>query len=409
MSLLNPIKQKDRVPVVDSLRGLALLGIMVANIPFAEGNTNQIYDSSRHLVASQNLDSTLETLISLFIDKKFITIFSILFGFGFYIQLQRAREQGINFEGYYLRRMLALLVIGSVHAYFFWFGDIIRDYAICGMFLLLIYRWKTKKILITGIVFTVFLTALTFIINGALEIPDYRYDTSIIHEHPVTDSYWRYLQINATIDPFVNFLQDSPITLIFCFGNMLIGYWLGKTKFFETYPGSRKLSKSYLFFGLVIGIACSYLFIQVTNGALELTAGLIWLPFVIVAGMLLQSCCYILLFMHLFQIEKVKNILSLFAPVGQMALTNYILQTSLYLLVFFHWTGLLKLYGKVSFAETVIVGILFFTVQVLFSRWWMKTRLQGPVESIWKKFSYRFTSKKFQSQNKFTSRQTVKS
>ena len=94
MSLLHPIKQKDRVPVVDSLRGLALLGIMVANIPFAEGNTNQIYDSSRHLVASQNLDSTLETLISLFIDKKFITIFSILFGFGFYIQLQRAREQG---------------------------------------------------------------------------------------------------------------------------------------------------------------------------------------------------------------------------------------------------------------------------------------------------------------------------
>ena len=198
MNLLQPIKQQDRLAVVDSLRGLALLGILLANIPFQAENSNNVYGSSQHLVASQYLDSLLQTLVSLLIDKKFITIFSILFGFGFYIQVKRAEEKGINFKWYYLRRMFVLFIIGCIHAYFFWFGDIIRDYAICGMLLLLIYKWRAKKILITGIIFTVFITGLIFILNGALGVPNYRYDTAIIDEHPITGSYWRYLQINAT-------------------------------------------------------------------------------------------------------------------------------------------------------------------------------------------------------------------
>ena len=92
-----------------------------------------------------------------------------------------------------------------------------------------------------------------------------------------------------------------------------------------------------------------------------------------------------------------------------VAMTNYILQTLLYLLFFFHWPGMLKLYGKISFAETFIVGFLFFTGQVFFSRWWMKNHEQGPVEGAWKKFSYRFFSKSVHPQKKFTSHQTVKS
>ena len=409
MSSLQPLRHEDRLAVVDSLRGLALLGILLANIPFQGENNSMVYESSQHLVASQKVDSILQTLVSIFIDKKFITIFSILFGFGFYIQLKRAEGKGISFKSYYFRRMFALLVIGCIHAYLFWFGDIIRDYAICGMLLLLVYKWRAKKILITGLILNVFLTGLIFIINGVLGVPNYRYDTSIIHEHPTTGSYWRYVEINATVDPFVNFLQDSPITLVFCFGNMLIGYWMGKTKFFETYAVNRKPSKTISFFGLAVGLACSYLFLQVTSGRIELTPALIWLPFLIVAGMLIQSNSYILIFAHLFQMKKIRKLLSFFVPLGRMALTNYILQTLLYLLFFFHWPGMLKLYGEISFAETFIVGLLFFTGQVFFSRWWMKNHEQGPVEGAWKKFSYRFFSKSVHPQKKFTSHQTVKS
>jgi len=374
-----PVRKQDRIEVVDALRGLALLGILLANVPYQEPATGLT-----------KLDSILQMLTHLLIDKKFITIFSILFGFGFYIQLKRAEEQGIAFRAYYLRRMFILLLIGCLHGYLLWYGDITRDYAICGMFLLLVYKWPAKRILIIAIIVAVFGTGLVFILNGVLGLPDYNYDTSIIKLHPITSSYLHYLQINARVDPFVNFINDSPITLVFCFGNMLLGFWMAKSGFFENYTALARTRKFLMLAGATIGIVCSYLFVQVTSGKLELTPSLLWLPFVIVAGMLLQSQFYISLFIQLFNRDTWRKFLQVFSPVGKMALTNYLLQTFFYLLVFFHWTNGLKLFARVSLFETYLLAISFFFLQVLFSRWWMKSHEQGPLESLWKKLSYRF-------------------
>jgi uncharacterized protein len=375
MCSFGPVKKEERLLVVDSLRGLALLGILLANIPFAEG-------------LGHGLDNALKVLTHLFIDKKFITIFSILFGFGFAVQLRKAGEAGINFKPYFTKRMLVLLLIGCMHAYLFWFGDIIRDYAICGLILLIVCHWPAKKILVAGSIVTVILTALVFITNGALGIPDYNYDRAIINEHPVTDSYWRYLQVNATVDPFVNFSQDSPITLVFCFGNMLIGLSMGKMGFFREYSKFRTARKILMLTGAPIGILCSYLLWQIMSGELEVTAGLIWLPVVVVAGLLLQSLFYISLFITLFDKNKWKPWLSAFAPVGKMALTNYLLQTAFYVLLFFHWTNGPGLYGKLTVAQTYLVALGLFGLQVLYSSWWMLRYEQGPVEWLWKRLSY---------------------
>ena len=81
-------------------------------------------------------------------------------------------------------------------------------------------------------------------------------------------------------------------------------------------------------------------------------------------------------------------------PVGKMALTNYLLQTVFYLVLFFHWTNGLKLYGRLTITETYLVALGLFLVQVIFSTWWMKKHEQGPVENIWKKLSYKFTGSK---------------
>jgi uncharacterized protein len=190
-----------------------LLGILIANIPYAD----QANVSGNGGAAGQlDSDKVLNFLFHLLIEKKFITIFSMLFGFGFYVQLKRAEEKGVDFKSYFLKRMTILLLIGCVHAYVFWFGDIIRDYAICGMFLLIVYKWKPKRVLIVAIVFSLFLTGSVYIANGLFKLQEYPYDTSIAAEFPTTTSYWRYLYINARIDPFVNFIHDSPITLVFC-------------------------------------------------------------------------------------------------------------------------------------------------------------------------------------------------
>jgi len=382
MELLQPLETKKRFEPVDALRGLALFGILLANVPFAE---------SINTVTGQ-IDSTLSFLFHLLIEKKFITIFSILFGFGFYIQVKKAADAGINFRTYYFKRMLILFLIGCIHAYLFWFGDIIRDYALCGIFLLFVYKWSSKKILITAIVFSVILTATVFIANS-VSGPQYSYDTSIVSDHPLTGSYSQYLWINARIDPFVNFLQDSPITLVFCFGNMLFGFWMAKACFFQQ-PGKFKLvRKKLIIIGGLMGISASYTFWLVTSGKLELTPALLWLPYVIVAGMVLQSLFYISAFISLFQSPRWKKILSVFIPVGQMSLTNYLLQTLFYLLLFFHWTHGLRLFGKINMTETYLIAILFFGMQVVFSKTWLKNHDQGPVEAVWKNLSYKFSKK----------------
>ena len=145
MSSFRPIEDQYQIRVVDALRGLALLGILVANIPIAN-NADEVYAGSRMFLGTSGSDKWLEMLFHFFIDKKFITIFSMLFGFGFYIQLKRAEEQHVAFRSYYFKRMLILLLIGCLHAYLIWFGDITRDYAICGIFLLMVYHWPVKAL-----------------------------------------------------------------------------------------------------------------------------------------------------------------------------------------------------------------------------------------------------------------------
>jgi uncharacterized protein len=389
MNPFSPLEKQKRLTVVDALRGLALFCILLANIPFS-GENGSLYHTRTLVLGSPGIDKVLDIVFHLLIEKKFVAIFSILFGFGFYMQIKRAEEKGIAFRAYFVRRMIILFLIGCVHAYFFWFGDIIRDYAICGIFLLLVYKWPVKRILITAIIFSVFLTALIFILNGALGLQEYSYDKAIFLEHPVTTSYWRYLQINVTIDPFRNFVQDSPITLVFAFGCMLIGFLMGKSGFFVQPNQFNKAIKRMIIIGSTTGITCSYLFWLVTTGQLELTPALIWLPLVIVAGLLLQSLFYIAAFVKLFQRTAFKKILMLFAPVGQMALSNYLLQTVFYLLFFFSWTHGSQLYGKITLTETYLVAVLLFAIQTILSKWWLKKHSQGPVEYVWKKLSYKF-------------------
>ena len=144
MDTFQPIQKFDRVRVVDALRGFALFAILFANVPFTE-NADIIYKTRTFVLASPGTDKVLDGILHLLIDKKFVAIFSILFGFGFYVQLKRAEERGIAFKKYFLIRMLLLLTIACIHAYFLWFGDIIRDYAICGMLVLLVYKWSPKK------------------------------------------------------------------------------------------------------------------------------------------------------------------------------------------------------------------------------------------------------------------------
>jgi uncharacterized protein len=109
--------------------------------------------------------------------------------------------------------------------------------------------------------------------------------------------------------------------------------------------------------------------------------------------MVLQSLCYVSAFVQLFQHPVMQRVLSIFEPVGRMALTNYLMQTAFYSLLFFSWTHGLRLYGKLSLTETYLLALLLFGCQVVVSCWWLKRYQQGPVEAVWKSLSYRLAQK----------------
>ena len=371
----------SRLANVDALRGFVLFGILLANLP---------YDKNSALFSAT--DRSLDFLFHLLIDKKLITIFSILFGFGFFMQMQKAEREGLHFPKYFLIRMIILFAIGSLHAYGLWFGDIIRTYAFGGICLLFVYSWPIKRLLWLALFFNILLTGVIFIGNAALEWQSYGYDPKFAEELPIAKSFGRYYYLNFTIDPWKNFLQDMPLTLSFTFGNMLLGMILGRTGFFHQAASLSKFKRRIIPIGFTLGLAGSFVFYLLQAGNLEMGLSLIWLPFVLVACMLAQSLGYISLFLWFFNKKGTNGLLRIFIPVGQMALTNYVMQSLLYLLVFFHCTHLSSLFGKASLSSTYFIGLLFFAFQLWLSPRYLKKFGQGPLEKVWRMLTRRLTA-----------------
>jgi uncharacterized protein len=125
----------DRAHVLDALRGLAIFGILLANMQHFTGWA--LLDSAaRAALPLASANHVTEFLIAWFIDGKFYSLFSLLFGIGFAVMLTRAAGNGRDFRAYFRRRLSILLAIGLVHAVLIWYGDILTLYALLGFSLL---------------------------------------------------------------------------------------------------------------------------------------------------------------------------------------------------------------------------------------------------------------------------------
>src|SRR5690349_5150374 len=133
-SSIGPITQGERINVVDVLRGLAVGGILIGNMQWFSG-----YGMMPPTLAATApiADQITNFLVHFFIEGKFYSIFSLLFGFGFALQIARAEERGDLKASVFKRRLFWLLVIGLLHAYLLWAGDILSIYALMGFILIL--------------------------------------------------------------------------------------------------------------------------------------------------------------------------------------------------------------------------------------------------------------------------------
>src|SRR5262249_32855733 len=131
-----PVTQAERVASVDVLRGFALCGILAMNIvDFAW--PQPVYSKPTAMTGYTRADVALWVFNPLFFDMKMMTLFSMLFGAGLVLMGDRADAKGASLRGVYYRRVLWLLAIGLIHAYFIWAGDILVMYAECGLIIYL--------------------------------------------------------------------------------------------------------------------------------------------------------------------------------------------------------------------------------------------------------------------------------
>jgi uncharacterized protein len=149
-----PVPKKERILYLDILRGIAILFIFLANIKILSG-VFFMSDAEKLAMKTATLDYILRVFEFIFIDGKFYSVFSILFGIGFAVQYQRMKKDDSIFVPFFLKRMSGLLLIGGLHVFLLWLGDILTLYALLGFLLIFFRHFSNKKLLIWAVVLLV--------------------------------------------------------------------------------------------------------------------------------------------------------------------------------------------------------------------------------------------------------------
>ncbi|HJV19565.1 MAG TPA: DUF418 domain-containing protein [Sediminibacterium sp.] len=392
--------KKDRILTVDALRGIALLGILLAHMcfwynggPLPEEIFKRYSDPGSTVVSILN-----EVLIS----GKFFAFFSFLFGLSFYLQMSRKAQQD-NFVLRYGWRIALMGIIGLIH-HAFWRGDILSIYAPLGFILLLARKWNNRWILFTGIFFAaniplVLIETVRLLTPGTTGMPgqgvpaNYEAESRAFYAIYTGNSWislWKDNLRNLS-DKF-NFQFNSGRIYI-TFGFFLLGMYFGRQNWFNRMaiaaPVFRKIKKNLFWLALVCLLLALGMFaaneLFKLNWQQNRTVGLFFgILYNLFNGALVMI--YITGFSLLLQKNSWQTFGSWFASIGKMALTCYLSQTLLGLLLFYG-VGL-GLVGKTHPALNWLMGILFFVVQVVFCRWWLKKYQYGPVEWIWRSATY---------------------
>lgn len=383
-------QQTKRIALIDSLRGLALLGIFLVNITFFTTSLQAI--SLGVELWSGGYNDILLTLRSLFVESKFILIFSFLFGFGMILLQESSIAKGRAFAPIYVRRLLALLVIGVIHGIFIWFGDILTHYALLGFFLLFFQRAKPRTILIWSLILLlivpVLFTASALFPSGESSIfqpfsPEEAYQVGLFYQEKDAQIYAEGTFTQITLQRVQDYIASFFNMIIFypqILGMFLLGAYFCKKRVLQEPLVNRSLLVTLILLGVTVGFGLQLILIGMNE-----TASLFEIISIFVGAPLL-SLAYIGLFVFAYQQKVLQRVFQQFSYVGKMAFTNYLLQSIICGFIFYSYG--LGWYGTVEPVWQMSLVLVIFFVQVVFSKLWLKYFAIGPFEFIWRTITY---------------------
>ena len=380
---LEPTSPDERIELFDVLRGFALFGVLVSNIVQVATDYLVVPAETRAQLPTAAVDTVATHAFRVLIYGKFMIIFGLLFGLGFAVQRQRAQARGASIGHVVLRRLGWLLLIGLVHLVLLWWGDILHFYVVAGCLLLLLRRSSDKTLLALGIALSLLPPTVMGIVNRLLSSPRSQSSAATRDLLPslFSGDYLEVLAANLSLYTTHYSLWIWIGVLLWSSGHFLLGYLLGRRRILHS-PGRHRVALQRavtwgLAVGLPINVLCAFY-------------GKLWsVPLVSISfyiGFVALSAAYVAAVALLFESPGWRRRLLWLAPVGRMALTHYLSQSAVYLLVF---TGVgLNLYGKIGTAAAILIAVAVFTLQIVFSRWWLKRFRFGPAEWLWRSLTY---------------------
>jgi uncharacterized protein len=404
-----PIDTSERLALLDTLRGFALCGVFVSNV--AMWFSGRVFMPRAQMEAAMASASALDSAaiygVQMLVFGKFITIFSFLFGLGFSVQMLRAEARGAAIAPLYMRRLCVMLLLGAVHLLALWYGDILTTYATLG-FALLLFRKRTDKTLLVWIALLILVVPmvingltrfLPLLMGGSAESVAEAAKAAMerssqmraqVLEAITGGTYLEVVRVNARyyFGEFIKPLLPVMFTLL---GRFLLGFMAGRRRLFHDAPQHLSFFRKLLGWGLLSGVLTSGIFflMQYLMRQKMLNPQAPWLMFLQPLRQFNElglAAAYVSGLVLLFQRPAWQRLLLVLAPVGRMALTNYLSQTVISLLVFYGFG--LGLIGKVGPAATVGLTLAIFCVQVAFSHWWLARFRFGPAEWVWRSLTY---------------------
>lgn len=377
-----------RIEAVDALRGFAVMAILLVHN--VEHFILPVYPTNSPAWLNALDAGTTDVIFALFGGKAY-AIFSLLFGFTFSIQYanQKAKERDFGYR--FLWRLVGLAIFASLNALFFPAGDVLLLYAVMGIVLFIVRKWSDLAVLITAIIFLLqpmeWLHYILSLINPAHQLPDYGVGAMYaeVAEISKNGSLGEFLWCNITLGQKASLMWAVGAGRLFqTAGLFLLGLYIGRKELFVINDKNLCFWTTML---IISAISFTPLFslrnmLMEAEGIIPQTAGTafdMWQKFAFTA-VLVSS------FMILYQREKFQKLTSALKPYGRMSLTNYISQSAIGCLIYFPLGLYLAPYCGATLS--LIIGIAVFLLQVQFCKWWFKSHRQGPLESLWHRWTW---------------------
>lgn len=385
---LAPITSSERIGELDVLRGFALLGVLVANLVWFSVTYWSAPVERMQALFDDPSSMSLLVLVDWLVSDKANTMFATLFGIGFWVQMQRIEQRGGAFAAVYLRRLFILMAFGLLNLMLIWPWDILFIYSCAGLMLFALRKLPFKVMLGLGIVLIFARPVLMYLtelggFDAAEEIVFSEAASAERNAVFVGGSYGEW--VGQAWKLFWTGGMGSlaiPVWWMYALGRFLIGASIVRAGLLDNIPERLPMFRKAFWVLFTFGL--------VGEGLYAFEA----IPFDGVGPMLhaassfalsMSYGCALVLF---FNSDGLRSLAAPFAPVGRMALTNYLVQGVFIGLVLYGFHGGMALAGKIEPQTALMAAILFFIAQVAFSHLWLARYSYGPMEWLWRALTY---------------------